>query len=67
MLHRYVDRQISGEYIDFLRVVYHQMVRNGPYLPIFGDARIAQGPQSLKSCLRHNRDFHPYALDFASL
>ena len=43
MLDHYADRQTSGEYIDFLRIVYHQMVRNALFLPIFGDARMPRG------------------------
>jgi hypothetical protein len=43
MLHRYADRQISGEYIDFLSILYHQMVRKGSFMRIFGDARIPEG------------------------
>jgi len=43
MLNRPGDRQFSGEYIDFLRILYHQMVRNGPFLPIFADRRLPQG------------------------
>jgi hypothetical protein len=67
MLHGPADRQISGEYIDFLRIVYHQMVRNGPFLPIFGNTWITSAPWRLKGFLRHDCDFHPYALDFVSL
>jgi hypothetical protein len=48
MLNRPADRQFSREYIDFLRVVYHQLVRIGSFLPIFGNARITAHPLSLK-------------------
>ena len=67
MLNRPADRQFSREYIDFLRVVYHQLVRIASFLPIFGYARITARPQSLKGCLTHDCVFHPYALDFVSL
>ena len=43
MLNRPADRQFSREYIDFLRIVYHQMVRKGSFLPIFGNRRLPQG------------------------
>jgi len=43
MLNRPADRQFSREYIDFLRIVYHQMVRKGAFLPTFDDARTPRG------------------------
>ena len=40
------DRQFSREYIDFLRIVYHQMVRKGPFQGIFGDRRLCKVSES---------------------
>jgi len=67
MLNRPEDRQFSREYIDFLRIVYHQMVRKGAFHSIFGTLRMRRGLLSLNDCFGRVCDFHPYALDFASL
>jgi hypothetical protein len=67
MLNRPADRQFSREYIDFLRIVYHQMVRKGPFHGVFGIMRMRRGLPSLDVRLRHDCDFYPYALDFVSL
>jgi hypothetical protein len=61
------DRQFSREYIDFLRIVYHQMVRKGPFHCIFGEMRLPQGFRVPLAISQHGCDFHPYALDFVSL
>ena len=67
MLNRPADRQFSREYIDFLHIVYHQMVRKGPLHGIFGTLRIRRTLLSLNDSFGRGCDFHPYALDFVSL
>ena len=67
MLYRPEDRQFLSQYIDFLITMWRASPGKRSFCNDLAHPRLAEVSTPSRGGLKPDQDFHPYALDFASL